>query len=139
MSGGPDVLPPEPAFPSHGSMGEVAERGMSLRDYFAARAPDEIPEWVPHEKRKPGLTFEAALLEAGIEQLEPAVQTQLREYLSDPCYDAAESYADVAARFQSIWENARSEQQAEASAAARERYFRWRWIYADGMLEARQS
>ncbi len=26
------------AFPSHGSMGEVAQEGMSLRDYFAAKA-----------------------------------------------------------------------------------------------------
>lgn len=25
-----------PAFPSHGSMGEVAHEGMTLRDYFAA-------------------------------------------------------------------------------------------------------
>ena len=29
-----------PAFPSHGSMGEVAQQGMSLRDYFASRADD---------------------------------------------------------------------------------------------------
>lgn len=34
----PTTLPPEPAFPSHGSMGEVVERGMDLRDYFAAKA-----------------------------------------------------------------------------------------------------
>ena len=27
-----------PAFPSHGTMGEVAQEGMSLRDYFAAGA-----------------------------------------------------------------------------------------------------
>ena len=27
-----------PAFPSHGSMGEVAQQGMSLRDHFAAVA-----------------------------------------------------------------------------------------------------
>ena len=27
-----------PAFPSHGSMGEVTYEGMSLRDYFAAKA-----------------------------------------------------------------------------------------------------
>lgn len=26
-----------PAFPSHGSMGEVAHEGMTLRDYFAAK------------------------------------------------------------------------------------------------------
>jgi hypothetical protein len=27
-----------PAFPSHGSMGEVEQEGMTLRDYFAAKA-----------------------------------------------------------------------------------------------------
>lgn len=27
-----------PAFPSHGTMGEVVQEGMSLRDYFAAKA-----------------------------------------------------------------------------------------------------
>lgn len=27
-----------PAFPSHGSMGEVAHEGICLRDYFAAKA-----------------------------------------------------------------------------------------------------
>lgn len=27
-----------PAFPSHGSMGEVVHDGMTLRDYFAAKA-----------------------------------------------------------------------------------------------------
>lgn len=27
-----------PAFPSHGSMGEVAHEGMTLRDYFAGQA-----------------------------------------------------------------------------------------------------
>jgi len=32
-----------PAFPSHGSMGEVVQEGMSLLDYFAAHAPD-VPE-----------------------------------------------------------------------------------------------
>jgi hypothetical protein len=34
-----------PAFPSHGSMGEVAQQGMTLRDYFATNAPsDEVQE-----------------------------------------------------------------------------------------------
>ncbi len=27
-----------PAYPSHGSMGEVTHEGMTLRDYFAAQA-----------------------------------------------------------------------------------------------------
>ena len=30
------------AFPSHGSMGEVAHEGMTLRDYFAAKAMQGI-------------------------------------------------------------------------------------------------
>jgi hypothetical protein len=32
------------AFPSHGSMGEVVQEGMTLRDYFAAHAPP-VPDW----------------------------------------------------------------------------------------------
>ena len=28
----------DPAFPSHGDMGEVTHEGMTLRDYFAAKA-----------------------------------------------------------------------------------------------------
>lgn len=31
-----------PAFPAHGSMGEVVCEGMSLRDYFAAKAMQGI-------------------------------------------------------------------------------------------------
>jgi hypothetical protein len=37
-----------PAFPSHGSMGEVAHEGMTLRDYFAAKAMQGMvtdPSW----------------------------------------------------------------------------------------------
>lgn len=30
------------AFPSHGSMGEVVQEGMTLRDYFAAKAMQTI-------------------------------------------------------------------------------------------------
>ncbi len=32
----------EPAFPCHGSMGEVTNDGMTLRDYFAAKAMQAI-------------------------------------------------------------------------------------------------
>lgn len=35
-----------PAFPSHGSMGEVAHEGMTLRDYFAAHAPITLTDAV---------------------------------------------------------------------------------------------
>ena len=38
-----------PAFPSHGSMGEVAHEGMTLRDYFAAKAMQTLAEKYSHE------------------------------------------------------------------------------------------
>ncbi len=34
----------EPAFPCHGSMGEVTNDGMTLRDYFAAKAMQAMTE-----------------------------------------------------------------------------------------------
>ncbi len=52
-----------PAFPSHGSMGEVVQEGMSLRDYFVAHAPQVeiqslIPNTVGESKLWLGLTEE---------------------------------------------------------------------------------
>jgi len=35
------------AFPSHGSMGEVIEQGMTLRDYFAAKAMQGMMAYDP--------------------------------------------------------------------------------------------
>ena len=41
------------AFPSHGSMGEVAQEGMTLRDYFAAKAMQIM--WDAYDKGYCGL------------------------------------------------------------------------------------
>lgn len=41
--------PLESAFPSHGTMGEVVETGMALRDYFAAKAMQSVMSTVKHE------------------------------------------------------------------------------------------
>ena len=41
-----------PAFPSHGSMGEVATDGISLRDYFAAAA---LPQAIVIDEALPSL------------------------------------------------------------------------------------
>lgn len=49
-----DIKTGGPAFPSHGTIGEVAPEGMTLRDYFAAKAMqgfcvnrgfDSLPEY----------------------------------------------------------------------------------------------
>ncbi len=44
----------EPAFSSHGSMGEVAHEGMTLRDYFAAKAMQGFAAYIG-----PSMTFES--------------------------------------------------------------------------------
>ncbi len=41
----------EPAFPSHGSIGEVVHEGMTMRDYFAAKAMQKlIGEWIENSR-----------------------------------------------------------------------------------------
>jgi hypothetical protein len=42
-----------PAFPSHGSMGEVAHEGMTLRDYFAAKAMQGIATTLDQTEGEP--------------------------------------------------------------------------------------
>lgn len=38
-----------PAFPSHGSMGEVVQEGATLRDYFAAKALPSVIAVCQHD------------------------------------------------------------------------------------------
>jgi len=47
----------ESAFPSHGSMGEVAHEGMTLRDYFAAKAMMAIIAHPDSDGDKPPAVF----------------------------------------------------------------------------------
>ena len=61
-----------PAFPSHGSMGEVVHEGMTLRDYFAAKAmqaliiadgPTFVGAWPAYAERT-AYTIANAMLKA---------------------------------------------------------------------------
>ena len=52
----------EPAFPSHGTMGEVNYQGMTLRDYLAAKAMQGICAAMGELKK--GCTQEAIAKEA---------------------------------------------------------------------------
>lgn len=59
-----------PAFPSHGSMGEVAHQGMTLRDYFAAKVlqglvhADCTVRFIPESWAKEAYLVADAMLEA---------------------------------------------------------------------------
>ena len=51
-----------PAFPSHGSMGEVVQEGMTLRDYFAAKAMQVVLyqcDCFPDEDWRMGVALDA--------------------------------------------------------------------------------
>ena len=54
-----------PAFPSHGTMGEIAHEGMTLRDYFAAKALQafltRIPTSGPEQARAAYLVADAMI------------------------------------------------------------------------------
>jgi hypothetical protein len=49
-----------PAFPSHGTMGEVAHEGMSLRDYLAAKAMQVLLQAQIDNKLIKGANIEVA-------------------------------------------------------------------------------
>lgn len=53
-----------PAFPSHGSMGEVVQEGMTLRDYFAAAAMQRIHAADENGMMGPEITATAAYMMA---------------------------------------------------------------------------
>ena len=57
-----------PAFPSHGSMGEVVQEGMTLRDYFAAKAMQAGIGLIPHmQQPREGKTVPQAITEMAYE------------------------------------------------------------------------
>jgi hypothetical protein len=49
-----------PAFPSHGSMGEVAHEGMTLRDYFAAKAMQALMTRYAYDEKLPDRAYKYA-------------------------------------------------------------------------------
>lgn len=107
--------------------------GMSLREYFAAHAPDDIPEWFTHIKPEQDFPPMPDLSEISTDPKDPHRKLAL-DWQRDPCFDLWDQvpelkwYADevIAHREgRSAWEDANR----------RARYFQWRYAYADGMIE----
>lgn len=113
------------AFPTHG----YAE-GMMLRDYFAAHAPAEVPEWFQHVPPARDYTPMPKWMDWPEEH-----HRALRAWLSDGCYDLP----DELSAFQ---EQARQHREDKRFWDARNqaaRFIQWRWRYAEMMLEARKA
>lgn len=129
-----------PAFPcaeasQNNSTGETTVHqwgrpGVTMRDYFAARAPLEIPAWFQ------GPESRVLIRPLPGDRIVPWVENWLR----DPCYDLADVVEDDArdeaiafeALMREFWAaQTRVKQEREIA-----RYFAWRWHYADQMLAA---
>jgi hypothetical protein len=102
--------------------------GMTLRDYFAAHAPAEIPTWFTHVEL--AKTFPPM---PEVEELDETHHKIAGDWRRDGCFDLPEEIAwwgekVVAHRTgKASWEDLNR----------RERYVQWRWAYADMMLAER--
>lgn len=122
----PTILHPVSARPLiHG------QDGMSLREYFAARAPAEIPEWFGgppvRNVARPYCPSEIA--------------SEVAEWLRDPCYDLDGVFDDEPRQqMAKAYQDATNQYDQEVVVAQGEqviaRYYAWRWHYADQMLNA---
>lgn len=115
-------------YPSNSVMQYYA--GMTLRDYFAARAPQPAPDWFKHEpsSKRPVAPDAALLTDAQREQL-----AGLGDY-----YDFTDVDAEVVA-FAEARDAAAEALEAWRNEQRRIKFFAWRWFYADMMIKTREA
>lgn len=104
--------------------------GMSLRDYFAAHAPTDIPDWFKHRepvKYYPDCPHWSTLPNEDHREI-------ARSWIDDPCYDLPDELRWFQEKFEAYQDAAIAWREQDAL----ERYIQWRWHYADAMLEARK-
>jgi hypothetical protein len=85
-----------PAFPSHGSMGEVVTEGMSLRNWLAGQAVPGLIEGYDFEMREKSLKDKVPFRTGFDDFAHPDSQTTWAEHLADDAYAIAD--AMIAAR-----------------------------------------
>lgn len=129
-----------PAFPrDHASDGH---NGMSLRDYFAAKAPTEIPDWFrcSGQPVPSAPTTEQALQQVkGFDSFSYSQKDTLRAWLRDPVFDLEADIADIGAAANEIMRLAELDRENVRRENTAARYYAWRWAYADAMLNARKA
>lgn len=124
----------------------------TLRDHFAAHAPDEIPVWFT----VPKLPFEAPAVPTPpaytLDMIaDEASRRVCQQWFRDGCFELEHVFAggvlppDVAA-WMATWQewsdaiDARDCAHDEHRAACeRARFIAWRWAYADMMIAAREE
>jgi hypothetical protein len=124
------------AFPSHGSMGEVAQEGMSLRDYLAAHAPAEHwPHFAAVVPSRPSRPSHQPIGNEG--ELPTELESRMLEgWRSDSCWDARDELPKFSYWIKS-WEDYWSAMREWQVACVQASHEQWPWFYADAMLKAR--
>jgi hypothetical protein len=135
---------PRAASPENGC--DYEQDGMGLRDYFAAHAPSEIPEWFEHD-------YEAEEIDAPQWSTLPLhLQQAARDWINDPSFDLAEmldadeyetdeyskDYGALSA-FETHWREYRIKLSVRSATNKIARYVQWPWAYADLMLAERTN
>lgn len=103
----------------------LAEGTVTIRDYFAARAPAEVPEWfepVPYTR----------LVEPPIpDDLDPVLARSALQY------DEPDGLGEGQVQYWHAYHAARAEQRAAHNLKTLRRQIRWAFAWADAMLRER--
>lgn len=122
-----------PAFPTVDANRpeDYGTHGMSLRDYFATKAPADIPSWFKYEPptELPSIPDFRNELPRELHSEWEGLGDWLDDHEVDPAVLAFRDRHESALEARDQWLRARETG----------RYFAWRWYYADAMLRARES
>lgn len=142
-AGLPEIRHDGPAFPSPG-----VYEGMTLRQWFAAHAPDHIPEWYRCALTEPPLVpnpRQAVAAVIGDRGLAEKFDIEAISTIANGLADDSDDYGDTSelpldhpssigrAACQMI-EGVRQQRETMVRENQGIRYFSWRWHYADVMV-----
>ncbi|MFX0135461.1 MAG: hypothetical protein ACFFDN_17590 [Candidatus Hodarchaeota archaeon] len=133
-----------PAFPNSARPHvDVYSEGLTLLDFFASQAPNEIPEWFEHKELSKPESFNEYKF---IKENDPDGDLRLNDilaYQDDPEFNEfVEPTAEANGLINDIYKHrkiAENKYLEWMKANQRFRYFQWRWYYAKMMLQERQN
>lgn len=114
---------------------------MSLLEFFAAHAPDNIPAWfklADPPQVPPVLDIDQALAQThGYSELSDADKETVHVWMRDPIFDLDEKLAPIGRAADGLRQMSSAIHQEAANNAKATLYFAWRWHYAMCMLNAK--
>jgi hypothetical protein len=151
----PTTMTDRPAFAGYRA-GETFQEGLTIREYFAARAPHDIPPWftptlAPMPKAPPvGIDLTAYVLSRDEVDM---VVFLVDGWRRDPCFDLATyAYTDrpdrtavldrirpALAQYEAVWNGYREAHVAWHDESQRQRVAQWPWAWADLVLAEPRS